>query len=77
MSNIKPCPFCGGKASIVSEYDQDGFGVFHKVECRSCKASSRLHFVSSGNDCPIHYQEVRASWNERVSDANSPTEKAK
>ena len=65
MNNLKPCPFCGGEARIVSEYDTDGFGEFHKVACRACGASSKHHFVSSGNDCPQYYQEVRDDWNMR------------
>ena len=65
MSNLKPCPFCGGEARITSEYDTDGFGTFHKVECRTCGASSKQHFVSRDNDCPQYYQEVRDDWNMR------------
>ena len=65
MSKLKPCPFCGGEARITSEYDTDGFGTFHKVECRTCGASSKQHFVSRGNDCPQYYQEGRDDWNMR------------
>lgn len=65
MNELKPCPFCGGKASVRSEHDSDGFGNFHYVACGSCGAKSRYHFAGSGNDCPQHYSEVRASWNMR------------
>lgn len=64
--SLKPCQFCGGKASIDKEYDMDGFGNFHRVECTKCGAQSKSHFATTGNDCPQYYQEVRDSWNERA-----------
>lgn len=65
MSNLKPCPFCGGEARISTEWDTDGFGSFHSVKCGKCGAESAKHFASSGNDCPQHYAEVRSDWNQR------------
>jgi len=43
--SLKPCQFCGGKASIDKEYDMDGFGNFHRVECTKCGAQSKSHFT--------------------------------
>lgn len=68
MSELKPCPFCGGKARIDTEYDMDGFGNFHKVECSDCGASSKPHFATQGNECPQYYQEVRDDWQNRTDD---------
>lgn len=65
MSELKVCPFCEGEASIRSECDMDGFGYFHWVECKKCRARSANHFVSQGNECPQYYQEVREDWNNR------------
>ncbi len=70
MSNeLKPCPFCGGNPRIDTEYDMDGFGNFHKVECSDCGASSKAHFCTQGNECPQYYQEVRDEWQNRADDA--------
>lgn len=65
MSELKACPFCGGEASIRSEYDSDGYGYFHWVECKKCRSRSASHFASQGNECPIYYQGVRSDWNNR------------
>ena len=66
MSNLKPCPFCGGeKVGMATEHDADGFGMFKFIACKACGASSRRHFVSNGNECPQFYEEVRDSWNSR------------
>lgn len=73
MSELKPCPFCGGEARIDTEYDMDGFGNFHKVECKSCGASSKAHFCSQGNECPQYYQEVRDDWQNRANDSQLTT----
>ena len=70
MSELKPCPFCGGKPRIDTEYDMDGFGNFHKVECSKCGASSKAHFATQGNECPQYYQEVRDGWQQRADDSN-------
>lgn len=69
MSELKPCPFCGGDPRIDTEYDMDGFGNFHKVECRKCGASSKAHFCTQGNECHQYYQEVREDWNTRATDS--------
>lgn len=66
MSELKPCPFCGGEARIDTEYDMDGFGNFHKIECKSCGASSKAHFATQGNECPQYYAEVRDEWQKRA-----------
>lgn len=46
----------------------DGFGNFHRVACHDCNAQSKSHFVTSDNECPNYYQEVRDSWDTRASD---------
>lgn len=63
---LKPCPFCGGEAYINTEYDTDGFGNFHEVKCKKCGARSGARFVSTGNECPQNYLEVRSDWDTRA-----------
>ncbi len=40
MNELKPCPFCGGKAEIISN-TQDGH-VYMWVQCTFCNASSAI-----------------------------------
>jgi hypothetical protein len=61
------CPFCNGEARMMRESDGDCVGNFHFVECRLCRARSRGHFASYGNDCPVFYAGVREDWNRRAS----------
>ena len=61
MSEIKPCPFCGGKQSYVNtpvkHWDGDRFvPVMYHVTCPNCKA-----------DIPgTTEQDAIAAWNERI-----------
>lgn len=64
---LLPCPFCGSdKVGWAAEYDGDGFGVYHSIKCQGCMGQGAQHYVSNGNDCPQHRQEVRDSWNRRA-----------
>ena len=47
---LKPCPFCGGKAEIIANQD----GNIQQVVCASCRAS---------NLWSIHAREL---WNKRT-----------
>lgn len=67
VSLLKPCPFCGcTKIGTHSERDFDDFGTYHAIQCHDCGARSRQRYVSDGNDCPQHRQEVRDDWNMRA-----------
>ena len=68
MSELKICPFCGGKARMSKNYDGD-MVQWDFVKCDSCGARSRGKWVShSSNACPIYYEEVRQEWNTRTKD---------
>lgn len=67
-NELKPCPFCGGAASIRHEPDVDALGNYAYVECSKCSASSAHRYASYGNDCPQRYREVKGDWNTRTSD---------
>ncbi|MEA4884284.1 MAG: Lar family restriction alleviation protein [Clostridia bacterium] len=42
MSELKPCPFCGGKAQYLSARTEERSGVMlHTVCCTVCGASTR------------------------------------
>lgn len=55
MSNeLKPCPFCGGKPYIKTEYDMDGFGNFRSVECSSLLLGSIMHCTTQAFASTLH-----------------------
>lgn len=56
IKDLKPCPFCGGKAIEASPYDQIPLGSRWVIECVECRA--RI----SGT----HRQMNRDAWNRRV-----------
>lgn len=65
MSELKPCPFCGGKGAIKHKHDVDGC-LWASVACLDCGCGTRGKWVSDSSDaCPIFYAEVRDEWNRR------------
>ena len=40
MSELKPCPFCGGEAHVMAQHWDDGSHVWW-VECRACGAEGK------------------------------------
>lgn len=62
MENLKPCPFCGGKASM--RYST----VFRSEICIKCeKCKSRTMTYKGGDFEDTKYLAIQA-WNRRVSD---------
>jgi Lar family restriction alleviation protein len=49
---LKPCPFCGGKAEMVSDFDDE-----HYVYCTGCKGGWKTM------ETP---EEAAEAWNRRV-----------
>lgn len=54
MDELKPCPFCGGKAER-GHYD----GIVW-IECTECEASTK------GIDTGLFYEQAIAAWNRRT-----------
>ena len=55
--NIKPCPFCGGKAEI--EYEENDFAVkddWVKVQCTECGGNSGWY---------LSEEQAINAWNKR------------
>lgn len=63
MANLKPCPFCGGHATVV-EHTYCGFHNRYGVYCLDCYAQTRQFLYSK--------DEAKDAWNRRA-DANSLT----
>lgn len=74
---IKPCPFCGGKPHIASEYEpySESGGKFYWVRCGSCRAQSAKKYAAQGNDCPVFYSEVWDEWNQRIEQDSATIDK--
>lgn len=74
---LKPCPFCGGKA-ILTDGKPKTFGTFEAlVICKDCSASvvgvssinfSTRKFEENGYD--IAREQAIKAWNRRVDNAN-------
>ena len=68
MSNLKPCPFCGGEAALGTTTmqrwkDSDGnYGTFtgHSVNCIMCGATNRG--IAEGFKTP---EDAAHQWNRR------------
>lgn len=61
---LKPCPFCGGRAYILCDPEPDTNGAFYYVKCTSCRAKGAEFY--SVETCPIFYGQVRDAWNTRA-----------
>lgn len=63
MSELKPCPFCGGEAKLFTyRLGEDSEGAH--VECRGCYAKS-----ADTEDAYADVATASAAWNARTDDA--------
>ena len=75
---LKPCPFCGGKAHIrnVTENDEDGYVIFVSVcvLCEDCGVQivRKISDGYYGSYCLDSYcsdEEIAELWNHRVKES--------
>lgn len=58
MTNLKPCPFCGGEAEVKKHNNR--FTEWWQVFCTNC------HITQCGSDYEYEYEyEAAAAWNTR------------
>jgi Lar family restriction alleviation protein len=57
MDKLKPCPFCGGKATVWKDLTQDWYQVY----CEKCEANTQLKMK--------RFLAIRY-WNRRVEVSN-------
>lgn len=55
---LKPCPFCGGRARLQTEFMSDGY-EYRAVVCSKCGATIP-------GDFSIHGDQAEWDWNNRV-----------
>lgn len=48
MSELLPCPFCGGEARMTYDFMADGLG-YNKIECRECGANTPGNYSKVGD----------------------------
>ena len=71
MSELKPCPFCGGEAEIIKPHGQ-------KIDTRTMPYRVALAVVCKNMECGANmgnwYEraEAVAAWNRRAQPANEP-----
>ena len=66
---LKPCPFCGGKAVIVVNYSERL--PTHRVKCVVCNAQMGTHHVCYDGRGTRFFQndeEAINAWNRRVTE---------
>ena len=64
MSDLKPCPFCGGEAEIV-EHKIYKYASAYGVACLYCEAQTWQRYINA--------EAARKAWNRRVKDDNKHT----
>ena len=64
--NLKPCPFCGGKAVLKQDSGFDYGSYIYWVECSGCGASSPRESSSPTSTGVVAAVLVAANWNGRV-----------
>lgn len=70
MTELKACPFCGGKARVFRLGHQRG-AAFDDwgVECIKCGAMPKVYSVFQNDDQEAIYEICAKGWNQRAGDA--------
>ena len=63
MSDLLPCPFCGGEPELI-ECDVPPYEGGDVIQCKRCQASSNVTFSCGEDGRP----KVISAWNRRVTD---------
>lgn len=83
MIELKPCPFCGGKATIIlidTEWERDEKGIMHiqhsyAVGCAKCQINAKTYSSNIYQDVDGNIEikkngakEAAEAWNRRADD---------
>ena len=69
MIELKPCPFCGGKATISSSTNDDYFFT----RCTRCTASIGVILYNGWRPTFISREDAADAWNNRVEQKGETT----
>lgn len=68
MSELKPCPFCGGDAILCKNLmpnGDDSYETIH-VECQVCRSKTDSYFRYTFKGPKDVYEAAIDAWNRRV-----------
>lgn len=68
MDELKPCPFCGGKAKIINYIDSRFFPTVNKAYVKCIKCHSSGDVFKQKNNSIDYIEEAIEAWNRRVED---------
>lgn len=63
MTELKPCPFCGGSARMHSDYSERNSAYYFYIQCQNCYARSKT--IKTEMDEKDNEKAVKA-WNMRA-----------
>ena len=63
MTELKPCPFCGGNAKIHTDYSEKNAAYYVYLQCAKCYARSKT--IKSNMQIEENNEAV-AAWNMRT-----------
>ena len=72
MAELKPCPFCGGEAKTIVDYDtcsSDKLLMSAYVQCSVCGIYQRIKFDASHKrfeDFTDAFERAISLWNQRI-----------
>lgn len=77
MTELKPCPFCGGKARfVISSHENSDTTRWHKVMCEEWECGASLGTALSGwsPDYNEQVEELKQRWNRRTNNEQQKQE---
>ena len=63
MSELLPCPFCGGKAKL--EYNGNDYVIYRYIECEQCHVKTPPMLGNHDGKDTVIREQVIAHWNTR------------
>ena len=75
MTNLLPCPFCGGEALLCKSLHSVG-GISHKailVECNLCGCKTDEYVTDGCYGIRGAFQDAIIAWNRRADDDREKT----